>query len=326
MLAALALLGLAAGCGRADGAPPRGPAQPPPPAPAVPDVPGVPGVPGVMEVLPPDASFIVGVDVVQLRASQLYAEFGPLMHTALDGLLPGVEERCGLDLAVVVRWFVLGGGFDDDNSLVLIVEGPSKDQVRGCLARLASAEAWPAPPRHQGDLTRVALGPDEVAWLGWLDEVTLVATPGDDPARLRARLAGTDGVSQNRAMMTLVDQVLTTATLWGVLRLDQAETALLDAEALFGTVSLVSGLAFETSLRVASAEEAEARATQVRDQFAQASHTPPLLYLKGLEIEAIDRDLTLRMRLDDAALSDLLSVLREDPTFRVLWERMDQQP
>lgn len=252
--------------------------------------------------LPIDSDLVFGLDARQIVRSALWRYLEPQLEHRLGGGLAELRQACGFDLLAALRGVAVGVRQGPPADGVIVLRGLPRDQTMACLAR---GVAGRGPARIEG---KVAIVPgtssDEppiaVAFAG---AGALVIAGSRE--RLDAALAAGAPLRRSRAFSELWSLVGARRAAWfvanGSMRsLDRMSALGVRPRALFGSISLASGLSLISQLRVGSPDEAAQLAP-----VAQAQAGALQGMVDKLVISAEGSDVTLRLEMTEAQLESL---------------------
>jgi hypothetical protein len=271
----------------------------------------------IFQVLPGDADMALGMNILQLRSSQLFVELLPWIKEEYGDALGRLESECGIDPFTAVHAVTIAGRVASKSDLMVVVHGLERPALVRCLSRLNSGPDDAAEIIQDGAITHLRQ-PDKSTWIGWLDDRTLVVGPEIGRARLEERMRGAGGLDGNAAMMELVDKVATESGLWLVIAQSPGNASAMPVpiRAVYATVTVVGGLEINGAVRVTDADQARSLADLARSQLQSMSGSPLGTYLARIELTASDSDILMRLVLDHEEVMDLIQQLAADPMFK----------
>jgi hypothetical protein len=306
-----AALGMAAACHRDPTAEPvrkepvaqPGSAPPSPPPPL-----------GDLAWLTRDAELVIGVNVAQLRGTNLWRRtLEPLVSARLPATLAAARAQCGLDLLASFDVITIGlRSFDRILNGQVITHGADTQAWWSCLHTLEPALArdgldvtWRGPAlllhsalgntlaltRVDDRTTRGLFSPEAVA-----DDV---ATPDKQVLMMK----------DSAGFAEMYRSLPATASLWFVVNgkgdlLAAARTQALELQAVFGSIVVADGLRIAARLRTTTPELAQRLAATARERLAQsaiATYQP--------EFGADQQDVTIAATCSEEQLAALLERL-----------------
>jgi hypothetical protein len=268
-------------------------------------------------ILPPDSNMVVGVNFDQIRSSQLYKQFvEPKLKAEADREYSELKAECGFDPLTTIQEVVVGGVMGQDmeaenDKLIVVVSGISRQQLTQCAEKMAQKEDKNISVTQDGKFTKVEKD-GEAMWIGWLDDTTLATSPKMDKAALEQRMSGAGGGAKaNQELMALVAKTDQKAGLWLAMQKPAGadSPADVDFKAVFASIDLSGGLKVDAGMRQSSADEAKETTTKAKELLeevkAQAGDFGK--YLSQIEISSDDADVLARMSLSDAELKEILA-------------------
>ena len=171
-----------------------------------------------LTAIPGDATAVGGIDLSAIVASDLWQTYGTFIESRFESELDEFQRVCAMDPMRTVDSLVAGGNLDEHDGVV-VVTGIPRAQVEACSQELARSRGEKLEIVPHGRITRTEDANGSQMHFGWLDDVTMViASKGQDRARVEALLASDGGLAGNHEMIELLSKVDTSATLWGVVR------------------------------------------------------------------------------------------------------------
>jgi hypothetical protein len=271
----------------------------------------------IFEVLPGNADMVLGMNILQLRSSQLFVELLPWIKEAYGDSLGRLESECGIDPFTAVHAVTIAGRVGSSSDVMVVARGLERPVLVRCLSRVDSGQGKAVEIVQDGAITHVRQS-DESMWLGWLDDRTLVVGLETGRAQLEERMRGAGGMAGNPAMMELIGKVATESGLWLAIVQSPDNPGAVPApiRALYATVTVVGGLEINGAVRVTDAQQARSLADMMRSQLQSMSGSPLGTYLARIEIAASDSDILMRLVLDDEEVTDLIQQLAADSMFK----------
>ena len=256
----LATIGLASSCSK-QGASPEAPS-----AEAASEEPAAAEDAAVsLSAFPAESEFIFGLNVEAVLESALWADHGDAFIQAVfeDEELGEVLEVCGSDFGEV-RSIAIGGPTDDDDRIIFVIEGLSRDSLASCVRGMAEVDDAVLEVSGEGDLLHYAWDGEGV-WVGWLGDRALMTGPSEDEAFFAERMAGQNGLSDESPLAELIANDVAKQGAWfGVIPDDASSLGVAlgaantpPIEAIFGSVIPTDGLAAEVTVRFETPEHAE---------------------------------------------------------------------
>lgn len=222
-----------------------------------------------LAAIPGDANAVGGIGLSRVMASELWKSYGSLITTRHASELDEFQRVCSMNPMSAVDSIIAGGNLDAHNGVVVLT-GISRAQIAECSQKLARSRDEKLTIDQEGPITRTTDAIGSVMHFGWLGDSTMViASEGRDRARVEKLLTGEDSLAANREMTGLLDQVDTTAAIWGVVRNTTGRAmGPIDGIAAYITVRLQGdelggGLSFDAGLRQESSDKANEVAKQL---------------------------------------------------------------
>jgi hypothetical protein len=150
-------------------------------------------------VLPSGMQIVIGVNVANVRTSQIFQAMYPMLLAqagggAKDGL-DLIKKDCGIDVIQTIDSLVVGMGADEKGLIVVGLKGVDQAGVQGCFSKVA-ADKEPGKKittnQLSGGVTEFsASGDNEKLYVQWLaKDVLAMGTEPTDQAFLKKMTAG----------------------------------------------------------------------------------------------------------------------------------------
>jgi hypothetical protein len=275
------------------------------------------GAKSAFAVFTADTNLVVGINLDQIRASQLYKQFlEPMLKSQVDSEFAELKAECGFDPVNAIKEVVIGSTMSEsmdaqEDKTIMVVKGLTRAQLSDCAAKMAKKEDKQIEVTQEGTFTKVVDKDGETVWIGWLDDNTMAMSPKMDKAQLEQRMSGAGGgLSGNKEMMDLVANTDQKAGLWLAMQKPAgAESpAGMDFQSVFASISLTGGIKVDAGVRQGSADEAKktvGEATQKLEEI-KTEAGPFGKYLSKVEISANNADVIVKMSLSDAEVNEIL--------------------
>ena len=290
---------------------------------------GAPGAPGAagekgaaaavpsktgFAVFPADSTAIIGVNVASARSSGLWNKYKGQIEQAVGSELAELRTACGIDPIAQAQTIIIGGK-PQSNELVVVVKGFERSSLKSCGEKMAAKEGEKLTITDEGNLSKYEMD-GETVWAAWLDDTTVVIAPEQDKAYVEARAAGTAGLTESAAVMSLLKSVDTSAAIYVVGDATAAgPTAAMvpGAQGMYASIRFTDGLALDAGIRFDTAENAKNTTTMATTQVqAMKGQLPPpfnTLADKAV-IKQVDKDLVMQLSLSGAELEQVGQALQ----------------
>jgi hypothetical protein len=296
----------------------------------------------MLAMVPVASEGVVGLDVSQLRASELYKAYQKDIESAVGGELGAIRSMCGFDPVQKITKVVAGGaGNRRRGDATAIIKGLGKAETLDCLTKAAASPPKGVVITVDGDYAMVertpsaddkdagatkpivppAGGPDggagaaaqvmpdvpkESLSLQFLDDSTVVIArrsgAGVDKAKMAEviKLDSASSVTGSKGFMEMIDGIDTDAPVWFVINgktpgAQKLGGGFLKFDAAFGQVYVASGLDIDVTLRLDSPASATRMADVIKRQVDSMRRSILKDALGEVKVEAIDRDMHLRV-------------------------------
>lgn len=271
-------------------------------------------------LFPKETNMVVGINLGQISASQLYKQFiEPKIKAEADKEFAEFKAECGFDPMTTIKSIVIGGVMDnnmepDEDKMLMVIKGVTRDQAVSCAEKMAKKEDSEVEITQEGNFTKVVnKEKGKTMWVAWLDDSTMALSGEEDKAYLEKRISGADGVDQNKDLMDLLGNTDQSAGIWlAVQKPEGAESpGGVEFKGAFASVNLSGGLKVDAGIRQGSPDEAKqtvGQATQMLEQ-AKAQAGPFGKYLSKIEISANNADVIAKVSMSDAELQEIIQQL-----------------
>lgn len=268
-------------------------------------------------VFPKNSTFLVGVNLSQLSNSP----FWPMAEAqmAKDEEFKTFVAACGFNPISKVEQVLVAGDPEDEDNMIIVVKGFTKDEVKACGAGAAKTEGKTFAMADEGTLSKLTMDGESV-YIAWLDDKTLVASPAassdsDDveagKKALLARAAGTDGLDKNAEMMELLKNVDTSATVFAIGNLGAMKDAPMDGKvkSAFASLLIETGLKIDAGVRFADEATANQVLQKANGMKGMAGQINPALgpLAQKVNLSVSGTDLIVQANLSEADLKGLQS-------------------
>ena len=265
-------------------------------------------------VFPADSTAIIGVNVASARSSGLWNKYKGQIEQAVGSELAELRTACGIDPIAQAQTIIIGGK-PQSNELVVVVKGFERSSLKSCGEKMAAKEGEKLTITDEGNLSKYEMD-GETVWAAWLDDTTVVIAPEQDKAYVEARAAGTAGLTESAAVMSLLKSVDTSAAIYVVGDASAAGPAsamVPGAQGMYASVRFTDGLALDAGVRFDTAENAKNTTTMATTQLAQVKGQlpPPFSTLADKAvIKQVDKDLVVQLSLSGAELEQVGQALQ----------------
>jgi hypothetical protein len=275
------------------------------------------GSKAIFALFPEDTNMVVGINLAQISSSQLYKQFvEPKLKAEADKEFAEFKAECGFDPLTTVKEVVVGGVMDQgmeaqEDKMIVVVKGISRQQLTQCAEKMAQKEDKQISVSQEGKFTKVEKD-GETTWIGWLDDTSMAMSPKMDKAMLEQRMSGAGGgANANQELMALVARTDQNSGLWLAMQKPAGAESPggVDFKGMFASISLSGGLKLDAGIRQNSPDEASATTKQAKEMLEQAKAQAGAFgkYLSKVEISASDADVLARLSLSDAELQEILA-------------------
>lgn len=282
-------------------------------------------------MFPENSEMVAGLAFASVRESALWEHYWDTIVSAIDAdnEFADAQEACGFDPFAKLENVMIGGETGNEDELLIVVEGFSRDEITSCAEAVAALQDEELEITADGDFDKLSDGDGDGIWLAWIGDRTMAtggpALEGDDDegrAWLEQRVSGEAGLAADSPLAQLVeDHVERHAGLWfGMIPDDDGpvggEMALAGGpqpQAIFGSIAPSDGLDIAAGLRFSSADEAQ-------ELHETATQMLPLVKAQAGELEAVidnaelsveDTDMLVSLSLSQEELAQLVDGVTE---------------
>jgi hypothetical protein len=260
--------------------------------------------------LPLDSELVLGVDAAQLRQSELWRQLEPKLLASAGQGLAAFEAACKFNPITSIRGITMGlkrlG--EDKASGVVVLAGLDRAHLTECLRKAAKDN--PTLVRSAGDVFTIHTDSGDLAF-AFVDAASAVALvgPGASDQALREVLRSGAPLRTSPAFLQMLGLVDLDASLWLFMNgaskvFDSAASTGFRPKAVFGNVSVGSGLSAKLRMRLDSANTASQLATMAQGQLGSVSN-----FFDKLDVTADDADVVVAAALTQQQLDNLTAML-----------------
>jgi hypothetical protein len=269
-----------------------------------------------LSLLPADSDIVLGLNFAQLQQSSLWKQFSPkLMEKAASGLAE-FKAACGFDPLEAVKSVSAGMKMSGDDKLngIVVVHGPDKGKVMGCLPKAKEEAAKKGGDvTIDGDVFTVKSKSGENSAWTFVSGDTLVGSVGLSASK-DVLLAAAKGGSALRSSASFVDmhgKINTQDSLWFLVNgnapfMAKAAQAGVKPKAVFGSLNVTDGLTLDMRIRLATADEA----TQLVTMATGQTNNPQVKQMfDKLDVAADGADAKISLAMSNQKLQQLVGMV-----------------
>ncbi|ACY18874.1 hypothetical protein [Haliangium ochraceum] len=266
--------------------------------------------------LPPDANLVVTLKPPQIASSKLYKDLvAPSMAKFGGNPMDDMQTKCGFDPLTTVTSVTFGGNTESDDSMVVSVEGLTHDQFAKCAGAMAADGDDKVEVSKEGDLTKISANGDD-QYAGWINDTTMVISPkGKTKEGMEEVMARKEGMGSNAKMMELVGQVDMGSSIWFAMHNSNAGQPVggvpVQAQAMYGALTLGQGMNVDMTMEQASAEEAKDMVAELTQQLEGLKAMPFGKFVGKAQLEAKDKNVNLDLALSEADMDEMVPMLEQ---------------
>lgn len=259
--------------------------------------------------LPVDAQVVGGIDYAQLSASPVFKDL--LAMAGGEGLakLTEVTQKCGTPTTFS---FAFKGVDSESPTGVVVFHGI--DHAKFFTSCVPEMQQHAAKGKHDHQITVdggdvVLVKAPKIAGAGMFATDTtfvMVVAPVADRATVTAAVASGVPLRKSQAFADMFGKVDTKRAAWAVANGDVLKALSgmgVQAQGVFGTLAVDSGVSFDGRLRLASADQASSLAGMVKSQAGQAA-----AFVDKLEINNDGPDVTLSVAMSADKLKAIIAM------------------
>ncbi len=260
--------------------------------------------------LPIDAEVVAHLDAQQLRRSDVWQRFEPMILAKVGPSLAQFQALCGFDPLVTVRRVSVGlKDVTGNPSGVIVVRGIERSALMGCIDRALAKQ--PAARVDRGIVTVAGTTGEPPTVFGFVDASTLVLLVGRGASAgaLRAAFGAGAPLRGSPAFTELHATLETRRPIWFVINgssklFDQAAGFGLKPRAVFGSLELSSGLVVDMRMRLETADQAQQVATMAQGQLGAVQG-----FVSKLEVTAAEADVVVALGMSPEQLETMTGLL-----------------
>jgi hypothetical protein len=265
---------------------------------------------GDLALLPADSEAVVGVNLASMQQSALWASLVQ-PKLAASPVLKGVADvkaRCGYDL-MGLKSIVAGAKISADKpNGVVVAHGVDKAKAWDCLEKSKDDITKNGVEMTRDGDTALFVGKSGTAALSFVNSSTAILVIGDkaNAAGVKSVVAGSSSLKDAAPFLDMYKKVKTSDTFWG-LAFGRAMDELplnLKATAMYGSINVTDGLAFDVRARFATAADATQTGNMANAQVKQFAQ-----YLDKSEVTTDGSDLHAAIAVSGQKLTQLMQML-----------------
>lgn len=281
------------------------------------------GLKGALAMMPKETEIVLGLDFAQLRKSELWKKYEPMLMEKIGKDLEEFKAKCGFDPKDKLTGVLMGGtiGAGDMPNATFFVRGFEKGPVLDCLKKAAAEKAGEGKTATiDGDYFEMSEnGQASLRGLFIDDSTVLIIKQGEgmaDKATLQAAAAAKegDGLTSSAAFVKLLDEVKTGSALFMVMNGNAgvfAQSPLpFKFKAVFGWVNVGNGLEGETRARMEDADAASALVGMSKMGMEEAKKTPAGKFVGNVKISSKGADLIATFKFDQKQLEEIAELAK----------------
>ena len=268
-----------------------------------------------LALLPVDSEVVLGLNFAQLQKSALWKKFvePKMMQGDNQAKLSEFKAKCGFDPMSSVQSISMGlkglGGAKSPEGVV-VVHGPEKSKVMGCMAKMKDEAAKEGSTiTTDGDITMVTSKKGETFAFTYVGDTTLLGVIGPNATAVgvKAAAAGTSALKTSQAFVDMYSKINTSDSMWILMNgnskvFDQAAQMGFKPKALFGSVNVTDGLTVNMRVRLDTPDQAAQITSMANQQVAQFKSM-----VDKLDIVADGSDVKLNLALSTQKLEALIT-------------------
>ncbi len=269
-----------------------------------------------LSLLPADSEIVLGLNFAQLQQSALWKQFSPkLMEKAAAGLNE-FKAACGFDPLEAVKSVSAGMKTvgDDKADGVVVVHGPDKGKVMGCLPKAKEEAAKKGGDvTIDGDVFTVKSKTGELSSWTFVNGDTLVGSvgPGSSKDVLLAATKGSSTLKTSAAFIDMYSKINAKESLWFLVNgnapfMAKAAQAGVKPKAVFGSMNVTDGLTLDMRIRLATADEATQLVTMAK---GQTSSPQVKQMFDKLDVSADGADAKIALAMSNQKLQQLIGMV-----------------
>lgn len=274
---------------------------------------------GVYAVMPADSDMVVGINLGGLKGTPLWDKVWPMIEQEAGSELADFKATCGVDPADAVKSITVGGKQADEDHLVIVAKlGVGKDKVKECLQAYAKKEGEDVEIIEDGQIFGIKGADGKSMWAAWLDDTTLMTSPGaeDNRAFIEERLKGGGSAKDNATFMAVAGQADSSSTLWMAMNMPPEAGAAMGGMAapkqMWLSLSLTKGMKLNLGVRFEKAADAKSMADMANAQMGPMAADPMVgKFIKKTKIAANGNDIMIDIDLNEQEFTELWAMVEQ---------------
>ena len=280
------------------------------------------GLKGALAAMPKETEMVMGIDFTQLRKSDLFKKYEPMLMEKVGKDLEEFKQKCGFDPMQKLTGALVGmdlpaGG--EPRNMTIFVRGLEKGPSFECLKKAqaeSQAKGENKTATFDGDYVELTEDGQVDARGMFIDDTTLIMIKtGDtwaDKAALTAAANAKDGegLTASATFVKMLDEVKTGSAAFYVVHgnaaaFAQASMLPFKIKAVFGWVNVGGDLSGETHIRTDSADEANGAVGMGKMGMGQVKDTPMGKFLNNIKLSAKGADAVATFKFSASDLEEM---------------------
>lgn len=267
--------------------------------------------------LPADAKLVIGIDVMAVQQTQLFATlFAELRQKEDVGkLIDTFQASCKVDPLTVIKGLVIAASEDQSDGAVYVsVSGIDRTKLGACLKAGSPPDKGTLEVKQVGNITELT-SDKETTFLGWVGNDVVVVPINATHKPSLIKWMGGKGALAKSALGKALAKVNTAAPLWGISEGDKELQPGISARRVYGTVAYSKGsLDADVHAVLASAGDATTVADLASKQIAEASQAsggyPPQMValLKSIKVTAVKDEIVVKAKISEQDLLGMIAM------------------
>jgi hypothetical protein len=278
-----------------------------------------------LDYIPKDTGMVIGFNWSKFKGTKFYDMLVGAVPAEGKKELDDIKASCGIDYLSDFDSVVVGVGPNMDKAkLVIVVKGNwNDDKVGKCATAIGQKKGKKITVAKEGNISSYATEGEKTVYVGWADNIAVVtpAAMEGDKTYLTEVLKKASSVKDNKEFMDLYNRTDSAGTMYGAF---QATPEMADSlgkatggnEKMTGgyfTLKLGSGLDINAALRFAAATDAKSVSDRVNSELDgfKKQNQQAAEFLKNASVATSDKDMVLKLNLDDKQLDQLTQMLKQ---------------
>ena len=281
------------------------------------------GLKRALAAMPKETELIVGLDFSQLRKSEVWKKYQPMLMEKIGKDLEEFKAKCGFDPMEKLTGFLMGAQMENEGlgNATIFVRGFEKGPATDCIKKAAAEKAAEGKTATiDGDYIELMDGTEVKFRAMFIDDSTaLIIKQGEsfgDKAALTAAAAAKDGdgLTSSAAFVKLLDEVKTGSSLFMVMngnaKVMQQSPLPFKIKAIFAWVNVGGGVDGESRIRMEDADAASAMVGFYKMGVEEAKKTPAGKFISSVKVSSKGPDVVATFKFDQKQIDEMVEMAK----------------